>query len=315
MYDAYSKGISYSRAFWILMGLWLAGFIVGGIVSIPIWILMTGKGLSSMQQEMLNPENVNAVRVIQVVSTALTFFLPAFITAFLINRRPGKILGLTMRFEYRQLLMVIAIMLAAAVVAASLATFTEWIPISKSATAYFKEMEENYVSQVEVMANMNAFGDYLISMVMIALLPAFFEETFFRGGMQNFLTRILRKPGAAILITSIIFSLVHISYYGFLARLCLGVVLGLIFYYAKSLWLSIIAHFFNNAIAVTQMYVLMKRGKSVREAMNDNYPIWWGMIATLVLYGLFIIFKKYSAKAVKEFTEPEDRALEERWIA
>ena len=166
-----------------------------------------------------------------------------------------------------------------------------------------------------MITHIRTFSDYAISIVMIALLPALFEETFFRGGMQNLLTRFSHKPWIAILITSLIFSAIHLSYYGFLARVCLGIVLGLIYYYSQSLWLSIAAHFFNNAIAVTQMYVLIRQGKPVKEAMSETYPVWWGIIGAIVLYALFVLFKKHSAQAIKKYTPPEDRALEEKWIA
>lgn len=315
MYDAHSKGISYANGFLVLTGLWIVGFLAGGVLSIPIWAAMTGKGIMSMPAELLNPENINAVRVIQVVSTATTFFLPAFFTALIINRRPAKWLGYTMRFNYRQLLLALGIMFTAALAAAALAQLNEQIPIPKNTADYFRKLEDNYSRQVEAMTNIRTFGDYMIAIVMIALLPAIFEETFFRGGMQNLLTRWSGKPWLAILVTSLIFSIIHLSYYGFLARICLGVVLGLIFYYSRSLWLSITAHFFNNAIAVTQMYILIRQGKLPKEAMNETYPVWWGIAGAILLYILFIRFKKISTKSVKKYTAPEDRALEEKWIA
>lgn len=315
MYDAHSKGISYANGFLVLIGLWIAGFIAGGVLSIPIWAAMTGKGIMSMPAELLNPENINAVRVIQVVSTATTFFLPAVFTALIINRRPAKWLGYTMRFNFRQLLLALGIMFTAALAAATLAQLNEQIPIPKTAADYFRKLEDNYSRQVEAMTSIRTFSDYVIALIMIALLPAIFEETFFRGGMQNLLTRWSGKPWLAILITSLIFSIIHLSYYGFLARICLGVVLGLIFYYSRSLWLSVTAHFFNNAIAVTQMYILIRQGKAPKDAMNETYPMWWGIAGAILLYVLFLRFKKISSQSVKKYTAPEDRALEEKWIA
>lgn len=315
MYDPYSKGVSYGKGVGILIGLWLAGFFIGSIASIPVWSLMTGRGIFTMPQDMLKPEYVNAMRVVQVVSTFITFFLPAYLTALILNRKPAKLLGFTMRFTYRQLLLSVVIMFAAALAAGALAELNEKIPIPKAAAAFFRTLEDNYAAQVEAITSMKSFGDYIIALVMIAILPAVFEETFFRGGMQNLLTRFTKNYWVAIIITSVIFSLIHISYYGFLARICLGVVLGLIYYYSRSLWLSIAAHCFNNAFAVTQMYVMLRKGKSVKEAMDDKMPFWWGIIAVVALYFLFMIFKKISDRAVKKLTPPEDRALEEKWIA
>ncbi|MFT3947535.1 MAG: CPBP family intramembrane metalloprotease [Agriterribacter sp.] len=315
MYDPYSKGVSYGKGVLILIGLWLGGFVAGGVVSIPVWALMTGRGIFSMQQDMLKPEYVNAVRVVQVVSTFITFFLPAYFTALILNRKPVKLLGFTMKFTCKQLLLSVVIMFAAALAAGALAELNEKIPLPKATADFFKRLEDNYSEQVAAITNIKSFGDYIISLIMIAILPALFEETFFRGGMQNLLTRSTQNHWVAIIITSIIFSAIHISYYGFLARLCLGIVLGLIYYYSRSLWLSIAAHCFNNAFAVTQMYVMLRQGKSVKEAMDDKMPFWWGIIAVIALYFLFMIFKRVSNQAIKTFTPPEDKALEEKWIA
>jgi putative Mn2+ efflux pump MntP len=49
--------------------------------------------------------------------------------------------------------------------------------------------------------------------------------------------------------------------------------------------------------------------------MNESYPIWIGAIALVVLAGLIYIYKKFSEQDKKEHMPPEDRALEEKWIA
>lgn len=315
MYNPDSKGIPYGNGLLILVGLWFAGFLVGSAITIPIWLIMTGKSLMKMPTEMLLPENVNALRVIQVVSTLVIFFLPAYFTALIINRKPLKLLGFNTRFNAKQVLLSLVIIFCAALVAGSLAEINEMIPIPKSWATFFKGLEDDYASQVEAISNMKTARDYIISIVMIALLPAVFEETFFRGGMQNLLTRSTKNPWLSIIVTSIIFSIIHLSYYGFLARVCLGIVLGLIYYYSRSIWLNIAAHFFNNAFAVTQLYVLLQKGKSIKDAMNDKWPLWAGLIAIVVLYALFIVFKKLSAQSIQAYTPPEEKALEEKWIA
>ena len=109
----------------------------------------------------------------------------------------------------------------------------------------------------------------------MALGPAIFEETFFRGGMQNLLQQWTRKPILAIIITSLIFSAIHFSYYGFIPRVALGVILGLIYYYSGSIWLSIAGHFFNNALVVTQIYIYARQGKPIEDAMNESSPFGW----------------------------------------
>lgn len=300
MYNSDSKGVSNAGGFFILLGLWIAGFLVAGILTLVITIAMGGN-LATIMSDVQNPQNVTTLRIIQVVSTAAVFFLPAYFTALIMNRRPWHFLGFNRQFDIKQLTVAIALMFFAALTAGALAQLTEWIPLSEYYTAIFKNLENKYAEQVEAIAGMKSFGDYLVALFMIALLPGLFEETFFRGAMQNLLTRTVHNPWFAISITSIIFSLIHFSYYGFLSRICLGVVLGLIYWHSQNLWLSIIAHMFNNALAITQMYLLIKDGKSVRDAMQEKQDWWWGIIAIVALYVLFVFFKKINQQARARF--------------
>jgi membrane protease YdiL (CAAX protease family) len=125
-------------------------------------------------------------------------------------------------------------------------------------------------------------------------VPAIVEETFFRGTMQQLFISWFRNPWAGIIVTSILFSAIHMSYYGFLTRAMLGVVLGLLYYYGKSIWLNILAHFLNNAVAITLLYVYSLKGKVSKDALEDHYPLWIGLMATIILIFLLIIFKKKS---------------------
>ncbi len=122
-------------------------------------------------------------------------------------------------------------------------------------------------------------------MLIIALLPAIFEEVCFRGGIQNILTRWFKGPWIAIIITSIIFSAVHISYYGFFVRFALGVFLGLVFYYSGSLWLNILFHFLYNGVQVTALYFATMSSEAAGKKPKDieeNFPIWAGVVSACI---------------------------------
>jgi membrane protease YdiL (CAAX protease family) len=136
----------------------------------------------------------------------------------------------------------------------------------------------------------------------MAVLPAVGEEMLFRGGLQNFLTRATRSPWLSIIIVSGLFSLIHFSFFGFLPRLFLGLVLGAIFFYTQNLWLAVFAHFLNNAFAVTAMYVYVRQGKRMEQAMNDDVVSYWALLFLPVLIYLFMQLKKTAPAA--ELQEP-----------
>jgi len=316
MYDIHSRpGVSYTSGFFYLLGMVLLGLVFGTLLSGGVWVLMTGRSPFTMEQDMMDPKFAGAIRILQLVSTFFIFFIPTVITAYILNKKPFKFMGFNLYFSPRQLFMVILIMLVALPLVGALSELNKIIPIPNSWEAGFKKLEDTYEKQVKVLAHISGWGEYIISMIVMAFAPAVFEETLFRGGMQNILQKTMKNPWLAISITSIIFSAIHFSYYGFLPRIALGVVLGCIYYYSGSLWLSIFAHFFNNALIVTEMFYFTRQGKSIDDAMNQTFPVWWGVIAMVALIFVFRWFKKFSEKDLAEKKPAEEIALEEKWMA
>jgi membrane protease YdiL (CAAX protease family) len=303
MYDNNSKGISYTAGFFMLIAFAVAAIFIAALISIPIWTGMTGQGLKDMEKGMSDPANSNAIKVIQSVTFVFGFLLPAIFTAYMLNRKPMHLLGFTKKINWKQIGIVCAIMFTALFVSAFFIYVNENIPISGSLKLQFDKLENDYNKQVAVIIGLNSFGEYILALIIIAFLPALCEETLFRGGLQNFLTRSTKMPWLSIIIVSILFSAAHFSFYGFLSRIFLGVVLGLLYQYSGRLWLNIIAHFFNNAIAVTMIYILKTQGKSIKEAIGENSGTgWWGILLLPAVIGLFIIFKKLT-KQPKEVSD------------
>ena len=316
--DRNSKGISFPAQFGILLGLVGAGLIISGIVSIAIWVAMTGKSFFAMETDMLKPQYYNVVMIIQGVSTFFMFFLPVYFTALISYRKPARFIGFTTNINYKQVLIIVAILFLTFPLSGALAELNKVIPLPIKWAAKFKAMEDSRTAQESALININSFSKYILSMVMIGLLPGIFEEVCFRAGLQNILTRWFKGPWIAIIITSIIFSLVHISYYGFLVRFALGVILGLIFYYSKNIWLSALFHFLYNGLQVTLLYVFTLAGNKDQKDIEENFPIWAGVFALVLIYYLFMQFKKISLiqKAkVKDDDFPDDEFDFTKWPA
>jgi membrane protease YdiL (CAAX protease family) len=157
-------------------------------------------------------------------------------------------------------------------------------------------MELEYNTQVSAIISLKNAKDYILALIIMAFLPALCEETLFRGGLQNYLTRGTNLPWLSIIIVSFLFSLAHFSFYGFLSRFFLGIVLGALFYYSGKLWLSIVAHFVNNALAITVLYVSTQQGQSLQEAIKQDATSYWGMLAVPLVIVLFVAFRKASVK-------------------
>ncbi len=232
---------------------------------------------------MMDPQFSTPLKWMQVVSTFLIFGMPAILFAFICFKNGWAALGLQRARSLKTGLLALAIMLATAPLTDALATLNENFPVSDSLRATFDSMESKYETQVEAMLNIDTPTGLLTSLVLIAFIPAMVEEFFFRGALQGLLTRWLDKPWLAIVLASIIFSAIHLSWYGFMPRAMLGVVLGTVFYITGNLWYSVLMHFVNNAAAVIYLYRQHQQGEEADLSNTTIFPLWAGAVALVVI--------------------------------
>lgn len=163
----------------------------------------------------------------------------------------------------------------------------------KSVEIWMKNSEEQAAELTKKLLTMKGLGDLSINLVMIAIIPAIGEELFFRGGIQNILGQWFKNHHVAIWVTAIIFSSIHMQFYGFFPRMFLGALFGYILVYGKSIWLAILGHFLNNGTAVVMAYILQKQGKSLDELDKNPSFEWYGYaISTIFTVALLVLFFK-----------------------
>ncbi|MFY7965127.1 MAG: CPBP family intramembrane glutamic endopeptidase [Chitinophagaceae bacterium] len=290
--------VSYAGQFAILIGLVLGGAIVAALIQLGVLMSITDlKTLMSGDTDKLMalmalPQNNNKVMLMQVLGTLVMMAIPAFLFAKIVSKNSINYLGFNHKINHFQILLVIVIAIVGLFLSGGLGELNKLIPVSNSLKIKFEKLEDDYEKQVMIFSNMKTIGDYVISLIMIAILPAIFEELLFRGALQKLLIDWFKTPHIAIIVTSILFSLVHFSFYGFLPRMMLGMVLGYLFFYGKSIWLNILMHFINNGVAITAMYFAIKNNQSATEAMKDGFPIWVLIIVLPAMVGLLLAYKR-----------------------
>lgn len=296
-----TQRFNYLAQFGILAVFVGAGIVISAILSLIPVLNTTGlsalKGASSeeVMDSILKPENAGILRVVQFLTTLFAFFLPAFFYAKLCHRKAFVHLGMKKQVTIPQILIVILIMIVSLPLVGMLGQLTESLPFSASTLEKFKRAEEEYLRQVEIIGRMNDFKDFLLSLFMLAILPAVFEETIFRGALQNLLSRWWKIPLLAVIVTSIIFSVIHFSYIGFMSRAVLGFLLGWLYHRTGNLWLSIIGHVTNNAIAITALYVMKLRDPAVKLSdAGPEFPLWSGIISLVGVIALLTLFERVS---------------------
>lgn len=286
--------INYPLQFAFLLGL-MGVFIVLTAFLIPFTgSLLMHVPFMQVTDQLNRPENINISRVLNMLASLLVFLLPALFLARIISKRPFTQLGFNTAISGKQIFWMCLILFAGIMLSGALGELNEKIPIPAQWYAKAKVLEDAYKASMLSMATMKTPLDYILTLLVLAAAPALFEEVLFRSGFQQVFIGWTNNKWAGILIAGILFSSFHFSYFGFLPRMALGVILGLIFYYSKNIWLSILLHFLNNAFVITQLYIASGMGKSVSKTMDESIPSWWGIIALVLLLVFFRSFKKES---------------------
>lgn len=138
---------------------------------------------------------------------------------------------------------------------ASLSGLEQWM---QSMEAQMEEMT------IKLLSDTSSSG-FLINLLVIAVIAAVGEELLFRGCLQRIFQDWFGNPHLAIWVVAILFSAIHLQFYGFLPRLALGAVFGYLFFWSGNLWLPIFAHFINNAAVLVSTYIYQKQGHSLTE--------------------------------------------------
>lgn len=123
-----------------------------------------------------------------------------------------------------------------------------------------KQMEDKTADLMKLLTFNHTYPTLILNIIVLGLVPAVCEEFFFQGTVQAFMTKTTRKPHLSIWITALIFSVMHFQFYGFLPRFLLGAYLGYLFYWSRSLWLPILAHFLHNALSIIVDFTMASRG-------------------------------------------------------
>ncbi|MFN9666921.1 MAG: lysostaphin resistance A-like protein [Bacteroidota bacterium] len=265
-------------------------FMASGAAMMVIGPLLFNVPLDQLANQMMQKEHANLARVLNTIVAFLSFGLPPLILAWMMGARPLRRLGFHSGMNARQLGWVILIALASIGLSGALAELNQQIPLSKAWHIKARALEESYQQTIMAMAYMPRLSDFLLALLTIAAAPAILEELMFRSGFQPILIGVTRSPFWGILLTAMLFSAIHFSIYGFLSRLALGILLGLVYYYGKNIWLPILFHFINNALIVVVLYWAGKNGKPPTEVMNEKVPLIWGLLSLIALFFLFRYF-------------------------
>lgn len=206
-------------------------------------------------------QNINNIRIIQTLQTLLVFIIPPFIVGATSKESTLGFLSFN-KIKVEKIILAMVSMITITPFINQCIIWNQNIILPESmhnAEIWMKSMENSANEMTELILGKATISNFIINMFIVALLAGFGEELFFRGTIQKILTVKFKKhPHLMIWITAIIFSAIHMQFYGFIPRMILGAWLGYLLFWTKSIWVPMAAHFTNNAMSVAAYYISKK---------------------------------------------------------
>ena len=152
-----------------------------------------------------------------------------------------------------------------------------------SEMAHLPNIAENIFAQMKN----NVFG-----ILSVCLVAPIFEEIFFRGAIEGYLLRKWRNPRWAILVSALIFGLIHMNPAQMLFAFLFGIILGELYYRTGSLLPSIILHFINNTLSLILMNVFEEKDTLTDIFGSTTTVHTLGMMGIVIFCLTLFLFRK-----------------------
>jgi len=297
--DNFSPLLKFIFATTLTIGVVALVFIAGMLLGMAVFhVSFSGLMVRLAAPEMV--ENLPVIRYILALQTIALFALPPLIFSYVFGKEAFISLKISLKPDVNILLHTVLIILVSMPFINFLGDFNgQIIDGFMGADNILKQRENEAEAVVKGLLSDTSLGSILLNSVIMALVPALFEELCFRGLLQGFFMKNVKNVHVAVLVSGFIFSFIHFQFYGFIPRMLLGMFFGYLLVWGGSLWVPIAAHFVNNLMAVVG-YALMKSNvipQDFDKIGTSDSMIYLGLLSGLaVCFLVYRMFTKYQDK-------------------
>ncbi|MDH3711895.1 MAG: CPBP family intramembrane metalloprotease [Cyclobacteriaceae bacterium] len=264
----------------------IGGLLVGQSIGMGIVAYAYDLGLEEILSGItgLSEDFKIPIYIIQGFSALFAFILAPLFYLYVMEKKGVSILSPLSIKSAMPLLLAVLIAIVFIPVSFKVMEWNTQLSLGEWAT----EQEENLEEVTRLLTNMDGFGQFLLAMLVIAIVPAVGEELLFRGLIQNKLQAWTLNAHVAIWLTAIMFSAMHLQFYGFIPRMLLGALFGYLYFWSGNLILPIVAHFVNNGFQLIMLYIYQSRLTELNIDEVEQVP--WPVFITTSLIALALIY-------------------------
>lgn len=229
------------------------------------------------------------MRILTVIQDILLFIVPAVGTAVMITRRPDMLLCIGKKPEILPTLAAIATLLVSVPAMNWVIALNEGINLPPDIAQSLRTMEESASGMIQTVVGPHTIPNLIMTILIIGVLAGLSEELLFRGCLQRLLSTGGLSAHAAIWIAAVLFSLLHMQFYGFIPRMLLGAFFGYLLYWTGSLWVPVILHISNNTMYLIEQYRIYGETESPGSDSNLVVVIFSMLFTAMGLYYIYYL--------------------------
>lgn len=284
----------------IILGIWLLMMVLGNLAAGAIMISLADLSLDEAMQLMdaiqTKPNGWLGLTLGQGVASLITFVAAAWFYWTVIEKKKFSAFNFRAAPHWSIFLFVIIIQIVFLPFNGWLQEFNESIHLPeslKSVETAMKGMEESAKVMTEFLTDVDGIGQFILAFLVIAVIAGLGEELIFRALIQRKLYKAFRNPHLAIWFAAAIFSAIHFQFYGFFPRMMLGALFGYFYYFTGNIWVPIVAHIFNNGLALVMIFLVNKGMVSPEVEKLDTVPVPMVVVSFLLaIWGIWFLNKR-----------------------
>jgi uncharacterized protein len=280
----------------VLLGFQLVGPMVGMMIAYPLFPGSHVEFADAIEEPFNHPELKPTILLMQGLGT---FFGMIVLPYFILRKQQRSLNQLFSGYWYLRPAIIAAILVVVFMGVNSVVI--EWNQnISFPGDEWARQIEKTLAEGTKFLTQFNSLWDLAFVFVIVAILPSIGEEIVFRGMIQNDFYRATKNIHIAIWVSAIMFSAIHIQFFGFFPRLLLGALFGYLYFWSGNLWIAVLAHFVNNGLMVIGLYLNQKGIIDIDLEQASSTPwqaVLFSAVCTILLLYAYKSFYNNNPKA------------------
>jgi len=218
-----------------------------------LYQVVAGAATVLLSHGKITNDNVLLIRWATLIGQLLFILLPTLVLVKLRHKRLADFFLITWP-EYREVILTFVAVFALQQVLQGYTKLQEALPLPPAMRDIIDQFKDLLEETYATLTSAHSPAEFVFVVIVVALVPAISEELLFRGLVQRSFEQVTPGIRGAV-IAGLIFGAYHLNPFSLVPVAALGIYFGFVVYRTRNIIVAVSAHFFNNFLACTAVYM------------------------------------------------------------